>query len=78
MVPEIKNYSLLGKPEHRLKNFGANLNIFVVAARTVRFSGKAYYDVRTHIIQSKFFQNSKENFFQISGANMNKCPKFVH
>ena len=73
MAPEIENYLLRGKSEHWLKNFGANLNIFVLAARTVRFSGKVYYDIRTHI-QLKFSQNSKENFFKISGANLNKYP----
>ena len=41
-----------GKSEQRTKIFGANLNIFVIAARTVRFSGQVYYDIRT-LIQAK-------------------------
>ena len=38
-----------GKSEQKKKIFGANLNIFVIAARTVKFSGKVYYGIRTHI-----------------------------
>jgi hypothetical protein len=45
MVPEIENYLLWGKSEHWLTNFGANLNIFVLAVRTVGFFGKVYYDI---------------------------------
>ena len=73
MVPEIWNYLAWGKSEHWRKNFGANLNIFVLAARTVRFSGKVCHGIRTHI-QPKFYQNSKKKIFKISGANLNKCP----
>jgi hypothetical protein len=70
MVPEIDNNLLRGKSEHWYKNFRTNLNVFVLAHRTVRFSGEVYYYVRTHI-QLKFCQNSKEDFYKMSGANLN-------
>ena len=50
-----------GKTEQGTKIFGANLNIFVIAARTVKFSGKVYYDIRTHI-QAKILQNLEKKF----------------
>ena len=55
-----------GKSEQRTKNFGANLNIFVVAARAVRFSGKVYYDIKTHI-QAKIIQNLEKKIQNFGG-----------
>ena len=43
-----------GKSEQRQENFGAILNISVLKARTLGFSGMVYYDILTQFRVKKF------------------------